>query len=143
MQTNATAPQPRRDLERAVGMALRTAHLLTASIQQAERAVLEAIDAFDPDRHTGEALFRKAIRAAIQLPSSQSTSVESFEPLELRAVLGLPDNLRRCFVLRVLAALPRPACARLLNLTAGAVDDYTCAALQRLAGFEQSRCESR
>ena len=90
MQTNATAPQPRRDLERAVGMALRTAHLLTASIQQAERAVLEAIDAFDPDRHTGEALFRKAIRAAIQFPSSQSTSVESFEPLELRAVLGLP-----------------------------------------------------
>jgi len=141
MPTNAA--QPLREIEQTVERALRTAYLLTASVQQAEGAVLEAIDGFDPDRDTNEALFRNAIRAAIQRRSSRSQSAESFEPLELRAVLGLPEDLRRCFVLRVLVGLSRPACARLLHLDAGAVNDYTCAALRRLAGIDPVNIEPR
>jgi len=60
--------------------------LLTANVQMAEEVVLEAIDRFDPDRDTTEALLRDAIRAAIQRPSSQSQSSTFFEPLELQAV---------------------------------------------------------
>ena len=137
MQINAARLQSSRDIEQTVGMAFRTAHLLTGNIQQAESAVLEAIDCFDPDVDTGETLFQNAILAAVQYPSSQSQSTESSEPIELQAVLSLSENLRRCFVLRVLVGLTRPACARLLHLNVGAVNDYTCAALQRLAGADR------
>src|SRR5438445_1752259 len=46
---------------------------------------------------TEEALLRNAICAAIRRLSSRSQSPESFEPPELRPVLGLPEDLRRCF----------------------------------------------
>jgi DNA-directed RNA polymerase specialized sigma24 family protein len=135
--TNALALEPLRDIEQTVSLAFRTAHLLTASTQQAESAVLEAIDSFDPDVDTGETLFQNAILGAVQCPSSQSQSTESFEPPELQAVLSLSENLRRCFVLRVLVGLSRRSCARLLRLNAGTVNDYTCAALQRLARVDR------
>jgi DNA-directed RNA polymerase specialized sigma24 family protein len=137
MQTNAAGLQPSRDIEQTVSRAFRTAHLLTASIRQAESAVLEAIDSFDPDVDTAESLFQNAILAAVRCPSSESQSNESFEPLELQAVLNLSENLRRCFVLRVLVGLSHRSCARLLRLSVGTVNEYTCAALQRLAGIDQ------
>jgi len=137
LQTDAVALQPLRDIEQAVSLAFRAAHLLTASTQQAESAVLKAIDSFDPDVDTGETLFQNAILGAVQCPSSQSKSTESFEPLELHAILSLSENLRRCFVLRVLVGLSRRSCARLLRLNVSAVNDYTCAALQRLAGVDR------
>ena len=137
METNVVGEEPLRNLEQTVSLALRTAHLLTASIQQAEGAVLEAIHGFDSDRDTEEVLVRNAILAAVECPPTQPRSTESFEPIELQPILGLPENLRKCFVLRVLVGMPRQACARLLRLNACAVNDYTCAALQRLAGVEQ------
>jgi DNA-directed RNA polymerase specialized sigma24 family protein len=137
MQTSAAGSQPSRDIEQTVTRAFRTAHLLTASTRQAESAVLEAIDSFDPDVDTAESLFQNAILAAVRCPSSESQSNESFEPLELQAVLNLSENLRRCFVLRVLLGFSRSACGRLLNMTVATVNEYTCAALQRLAGVDR------
>ena len=64
MQINAAGLQPSRDMEQTVSRAFRTAHLLTASIRQAESAVLEAIDSFDPDVDTAQSLFQNAILAA-------------------------------------------------------------------------------
>ena len=136
METDAAGLQPLRDIEQAVRLAFRAVYLLTASVQQAEGAVLEAIDGFDPDCDVQEVLVRNAIRAAVQCPSGQSLSSKTFEPPELRAVLGLPENLRRCFVLRVLVGLSQADCARLLRLNLQAVNDYTCAALRHLAGFD-------
>ena len=121
------------NIKHAVGMAFRTAHLLTGSLQQAEDAVLEAIDHLDRDCDSREILLRDAISAAVRRPSMEPSSLESVEPAELRPVLGLSEPLRRCFVLRVLVGLSRPACSRLLQLHAEAVNDYTCAAVQRLA----------
>ena len=137
MQTNGAGLQLLRDIENTVSKAFRTAHFLTTNIRQAERAVLEAIDSFDPDRDTGESVFQRAVLAALKCASSEWQPTESLEPPELRAVLSLPDNLRRCFVLRVLVGFSRPACARLLNMTIATVNEYTCAALQRLAGVNR------
>lgn len=134
MQTNTTGLKPSRDMEQTVSRAFRTVHLLTASIQQAESAILRAIDSLDPDVDARESLFQNAILAALNCPSSESQSIESLGPPELHAVLRLPENLRRCFVLRVLVGFSQSACARLLNMTVATVNEYTCAALQRLAG---------
>ncbi|HTS27310.1 MAG TPA: sigma factor-like helix-turn-helix DNA-binding protein [Bryobacteraceae bacterium] len=140
MRTKRADGKRAGDLEWTVAVALRTAHLLTASLQQAERAVSKAIDGFDPEVDTADTLFRNTIRAAVQSPPVQSQATEPVGPVELHAVLGLPENLRRCFVLRVLAGLPRAACARLLNLNAASVNENTCAALERLAGLNLAGC---
>lgn len=147
MEHNATVTETRkceRSIEHTISQAFRTAHLLTASIQGAESAVLEAIDSFDPDSDTEEALLPYVLHAAVQsavehmLPSAldQPKSTEPLLPVELQAVLNLSPNLRRCFVLRFLAGVPVQACARLLHLDAGQVDEYSCAALRCLAGFD-------
>ncbi len=136
MQDDPVLERPWQDMTQAVRWAFRAAHLITASIPQAEKAVLNALDRFDPDRDSGPALLRYAIAEAIQQPPSESQSNDSFDPIELRAVLALPDQVRRCFVLRLLVRLPPPDCARLLHLSVGAVNDYTCAAVRRLAGLD-------
>jgi len=147
MEPNITGTATRmceRRIVHTISRAFRTAHLLTASIQQAESAVLEAIDSFDPDGETEETLFRYVVHAAVRssvehiLPSASNQSESAmFLPVELQAVLNLPPNLRRCFVLRVLVGLSRQICARLLRLDARRVDQYTCAALQCLAASTQ------
>ena len=135
------APNNHQGAENIINRALRTAHLLTASMRQAENAVLEAIHSFDPARETEEMLFRHALKAAIQGPdeasaSNQPESAGSVPARELQAVLNLSPNLRRCFVLRILAGLSRQACARLLGLSAHRVDQYTHAASLCLSGFD-------
>jgi hypothetical protein len=135
-----------RRIEHSVSRAFRTAHLLTGSVQLAESAVLGAIDSCDWDGGTEDALFRYAVHAAVQDPAEDprvsalnpAKSTESSLPVELQAVLNLSQNVRRCFVLRVLAGWPRQTCARLLHLSAQEVDRFTRAALQRLAGFDPS-----
>ena len=121
-----------------VTLAFRTAHLLTGTLQLAERAVLQGIDRLDPDRISEDSLLQNTIAAALRINSSEPAPAESMDPVEMRAVLRLPEELRQCFVLRVLVRLPRPACARLLELNAGVIEDYTCAALQRLAGVRET-----
>lgn len=131
-------------IERTIRRAFGTAHLLTANLQQAESAVLKAIELFDPHVDTVEALFQYTVHAASlnptePMPSAASHPPEptnSFLPVELQAVLNLSRDLRHCFVLRVLAGWSRLACARLLNLQGRKVDRYTCVALRCVAGFE-------
>jgi hypothetical protein len=110
------------------------AHLLTGNIDQAERATMEALDSWNPDRQTGAMLFRSVLDAAARAEIKDAAGRPgSCFPGELRAVLGLEAQPRRCFVLRVLVGLPVEACARLLHLDSRQVERYTCAALQCLA----------
>jgi DNA-directed RNA polymerase specialized sigma24 family protein len=128
----AARPAIARLLERA----FLTAHLLTGSIQQAEDATLKGLDFWNPDEEPGEALFQNvldaAARAQIQPSRPDSDASGSNLPNELKAVLRLSSQLRRCFVLRVLVGLPSQECGRLLGLDSDRVDEDTCAALQCL-----------
>ena len=128
--------------DHAISRAFLTAHLLTANRKQAESAVLEAILHCDLEAGTEEAFLYRVAYAAIQVQVEYESSnvgepvpAESLPPVELQAVLDLSPQLRRCFVLRVLVGLPRQVCARLLHLSVLIVDQYTCAALERLAGI--------
>jgi DNA-directed RNA polymerase specialized sigma24 family protein len=129
---NAVRPAIARLIERA----FLTAHLLTGSIQQAEDATLKGLDSWNPDEEPGEALFQNVLDAAartqIQPNRPDSEASGSYLPNELKAVLRLSPQLRRCFVLRVLVGLPSQMCARLLGLHSDEVDEFTCAALQCL-----------
>jgi DNA-directed RNA polymerase specialized sigma24 family protein len=124
-------------IPRLLDRALLTAHLLTGSLQQAEKAALDAVDSWDPGEEPEEVLFQNVLDAAAQAqvqpnPSNPDSS-GSHLPDELKAVLRLAPQLRRCFVLRILAGLPAQACARLLCLHSDMVETYTCDALQCLA----------
>ena len=103
---NAVRPAIARLIERG----FLTAHLLTGSIQQAEDATLKGLDSWNPDEEPEEALFQNvldaAARAQIQANRPDSEASGSNLPNELKAVLRLSPELRRCFVLRVLVGLP-------------------------------------
>ncbi len=137
-------------LEQTLGRAYLAAHLFTASAQQAEDAILEAVDWWDAENDDQEDLFRQVLETAARqhmtprppIPNRGDRAARGFLPPELRSVLRLPAPLRRCLVLRVLAGLSRPACARMLRLRLHQVDEYTCAALKSLptlAAFSNPR----
>jgi DNA-directed RNA polymerase specialized sigma24 family protein len=118
-----------------------TALLLTGNAKQAEGAVVEVIRRLDFDDASDEALLRSTVDASLerrdvipQLPPDALERASPALPLELRNVLHLSPELRRCFVLRVLIGLPREVCARLLHLGVGEVDERTCNASLSLAG---------
>jgi DNA-directed RNA polymerase specialized sigma24 family protein len=117
---------------RLLDQAFLTAHLLTGSSQQAEEATLHAIDSWRPGEEPEGVLFQNVLDAALRAPV-ESNPADSYLPNELKKVLRLAPQLRRCFVLRILAGLPAKACARLLGLHSDAVDRYTCEALRSLA----------
>jgi len=136
MDDIAATPQDVRGIMRLIDRAFLTAHLLTGSLQVAERAALEAIDSWNPDQEPEEVVFNHVVEAAARtIPENPPDSDASgaHVPDELKKVLGLAPWLRRCFVLRILVGLPRQVCARLLRLSSEQVDEYTCAALQCLA----------
>lgn len=130
-------------LEHTISRAFRAAHLLTGSEEQSEIAVARALDSWDPDDNDEEGLFQLALTAALHGPvPNLPEPAGSALPAELRAVLRLPLQLRRCFVLRTLAGLSGEVCARLLDLRIQKVYDYACAALQQLPVLiEQIRAE--
>jgi DNA-directed RNA polymerase specialized sigma24 family protein len=122
-----------------IGRAFLTAHLLTANRKQAESAVMEAIRHWDSEEDTEEAFLQLVAYAAIQAQgeyewsrADQPVPAESVLPVELQAVLDLAPQIRRCFVLRILAGLSRQVCARLLHLNIFTVDQYTWEALEYL-----------
>ena len=128
----ATTSKTGQGILRLLDRALLTAHLLTGSLQQAEKAALDAVDSWNPGEEPEEVLFQNVLDAAARAPSNPDSS-SSHLPDELKAVLRLAPQLRRCFVLRILAGLPAQACARLLCLHPDVVERYTCDALQCLA----------
>jgi len=111
--------------------------LLTGSIQLAETMVLESVEPPCPDDLFSEALFRRVIHDSIQIqplktPDLQQNELESAAsilPFELQCVLSLPENLRHCYVLRMLVGLPREVCAWLLHQEIWQVDQHTRAAM--------------
>jgi hypothetical protein len=130
----------KRDIGHAINRAFLTAHLLTANAKQAERAVIEAIEQWDPAEGTEEAFLLGAVKAAIGTRARYESSRPDnprpaglLLPTELQPVLDLAPQLRRCFVLRVLTGLPRQVCSPLLHLNASKMDQYTCAALEYLS----------
>src|SRR5215472_435825 len=122
-------------LEKAVSRAFLTSYLLSGSVEQAEGIVLDAIDSFDPDTHSEDAFVQGAIEAVVQGNLRRTGPVERklFLPRELQSVLNLSNNLRQCFVLRVLAGLSAKSCVRLLGISAKKVDEYACIAIHCLA----------
>ena len=74
-----------------------------------------------------------AARVEVGPNANTLDSSTSYLPNELKAVLRLAPQPRRCYVLRILAGLPAQACARLLSLQSDTVEAYTCDALQSLA----------
>jgi len=113
-----------------------TAYLLTANVEQAESAVMEAIDSWDADDDTDVSLIRRALHAAVLSDYPDKPKLAE-PPLsdELQAVLRLSSLPRRCFVLRILAGLSTEVCSRLLRLSSLSVDEYTCAAMTCLGSL--------
>ncbi len=118
-----------------------TALLLTGHVPVAEATMLRGLEWLDdPDTASNEELLRTAVIASqcldsrkMRQPHRETERDSSFLPRELQDVLELPDGLRQCFVLRILRAMPREWCARLLGLDAAAVDRNTAMAAQSLA----------
>ena len=114
-----------------------TALLLTADVERAEAAVLEAIQNSDCDPLLGVS-FRDVIERSVNpARGRQGPCAPLSVPAELQGVLRLPPRLRHCFVLRLLLNFSRRACAEILRLHVRQVDRYTCAALASLPGLRE------
>jgi hypothetical protein len=137
MDDMAATPQAGQGIAPVLDRALLTAHLLTGSLQQAEEATLEAIDRWKPGDEPEEVLFQYVLDAAARAhaePNPNHADLSgSYLPKELKSVLRLAPQLRRCFVLRILAGLPAEVCGRSLCLHSEMVDRCTRDALQALA----------
>jgi len=130
-------------IDETVSKSFRTALLLTGSSFIAEAATLDAIHSEDPDQVQDGRLLRAAIVAAMAMGFSdmpELDEVSSILPLDLRRVLRLPAELRRCFVLRILAGLSGEECSH-LHMSISLVDERTRAAASELVAIRQT--ESR
>lgn len=126
------------DFHKTVDRAFITALLLTASVERAEAAILKSSRLMNLDTPC-DVFFRGTVNAALETQcESQAQTPGQLEhasstlPPELRPVLRLSSGLRQCFVLRVLMGLPREACARLLSLDIGQINERTCTAMLEL-----------
>ena len=123
-----------------------TAVLLTGSVQQAEDAVLDAINLIDMEQGTPEALLKRTVVAAINKRSANPQSPEdaksrsSMLPWELLSVIYLSPRLRHCFVLRILHGWSREISASLLGVEASQIDEQTRAAVVRLRYIHEVFC---
>jgi hypothetical protein len=115
-----------------------TALLLTADVESAEAAVLEAIQNSDCDPLRGVS-FRDVIERSVNPARGvRGQCAPPPVPAELQEVLRLSASLRHCFVLRILLKFSRLACAEILRLQVRQVDRYTCEALASLPVFREA-----
>jgi len=112
------------------------AYLLTGSAKQAEAAVSESIRQLDINATQAGRLSWKAIDQAFvrgdREPEHTADEGPPALPIKILRVLRLSPLLRRCFVLRVLMAMPRHYCAGLLRMDAEQVDANSSLAAQEL-----------
>jgi DNA-directed RNA polymerase specialized sigma24 family protein len=132
------------DTSESLRMTIVAAILLTGSVKHAETAMLEGIRSLDIDATLEEELLPSIVSAAMdprqwsgRRPPEEMAYASSLLPVELQRVLRLPMDLRHCFVLRLLLAMPREFCARLLGLDVGTMDRDTSLAAQALAQIVQ------
>jgi hypothetical protein len=118
--------------------------LLTGSIERTETAVLESVRFSCPDDLFGETLFRRVLYGSLEMGAETSGSSRwnelnramSILPFELRCVLALPQDLRHCFVMRILVGLPREVCAWLLHIDIPEINQRTQSAMLELSGMQ-------
>jgi DNA-directed RNA polymerase specialized sigma24 family protein len=136
---NAELPMTEEsEMRETVDSAFITALLLSGDAKLAEAAALESIERMDPDDESGEELFQRVLKTAInrgrilvQHPKQMEPAL-SMLPIELQRVLLLPQYPRKCFVLRVLLGLSSDRSAELLGSEPSQVDQGACSALAEL-----------
>jgi Protein of unknown function (DUF2934) len=121
-----------------------TAHLLTARIDLAESATLEAIKAWKPTIEAAEEIFTHGVKSALRKRERRNASclrrdngTHSYLPAELRMVLELRPALRLSFVLRLLAGFSLEDCAELLGCTPERVAHAARTAVGLLPSFHR------
>ncbi len=120
-----------------------SALLLSGSEAGAERSILEAISTMGSGEVSGDALLAATLRTAVApqeaIPRETSQTADLYTsglPIELRRVLVLPEDPRRCFVLHILIGLPVGECSRLLSLNDCEIERNTVWAALELAALD-------
>jgi hypothetical protein len=117
--------------------------LLTGSIEQAERAIVDSIHCSETEDVCGQQVFRRVIQWAVDPQEQRSRRVIDqasvrILPFELGCVLHLPPDLRHCYVLRILVGLSREVCAWLLHTDVEQISHHTQSAVNGLAQVHAS-----
>jgi len=117
------------------------AFLLTGNVALAERSVMNGI-AMTGCASSFEALLHATIRVAVTAemwagePTRGDRALAAPRlPIELGRLLLLPDQLRQCFVLRVLLGISRGRCSQLLELDGRNLEHQVVAATLELASI--------
>ena len=117
--------------------------LLTGSIEQAERAIVDSIHCSETEDVCGQRVFRRVIQWAVDPQEQRSRRVIDeasvrILPFELGCVLHLQPDLRHCYVLRMLVGLSREVCAWLLHTDVEQISQRTQSAVSGLAQVHAS-----
>lgn len=117
--------------------------LLTGSIEQAERAIVDSIHCSETEYVCGQRVFRRVIQWAVDPQEQRSCRVIDEAsvrvlPFELGRVLHLPPGLRHCYVLRILVGLSREVCAWLLHVDVEQIGHRTQSAVNGLVQVNAS-----
>ena len=125
----------------ALDMAFRTALLLTGDVRTAEAAVSHAIGVCEDLSPSG--LLIEAVRSAVRRRTKSSDGLNEVDglPDELRRLFMLQPLLRHCFVLRILVGLSPEVCAELLEISATEFEDAVYGALIELALLRSPRTQ--
>jgi hypothetical protein len=112
--------------------------LLTGSIEQAERAIVDSVHCSETEDVCGQRVFRRVVQWAVDPQEQRSCRVIDeasvrILPFELGCVLHLPPDLRHCYVLRILVGLSPKVCAWLLHTDVEQISQRTQSAVNGLA----------
>ncbi len=118
------------EIDEALHQSFRAALVLAGSIEDAERAVTNAIDMLESDL-SADALLAATARSAFQ-SSTFSEELSSFLPLELQALFLLLPTPRHCFVLRILLRIDLETCSEILRLSEDEIQEALYQSLLRL-----------
>ena len=122
--------------EAVLSMSFKAAFLLCADAELAEAVVIEGLENDDSDEISLERLVTCAVLdgSLARFPAVRKACQRfRFLAPQLRSVLNLQDDLRRCFVLRTLVGLSAQKCAVLLNLSPESVNERAGTAAKELA----------
>jgi hypothetical protein len=123
-----------KKLTEVLDRAFLAALLITGSMDGAEEAILDGIDALDGAMPNG--LLPAMLKSAIERGDHRSGEIQDILPglpLELRRILLLNPDLRACFVLRVLLGMPSETCSEVLRIPISELGRRVSDAMQQLA----------